>query len=135
MPQPLPDTACLHHTPGGFAHSSIAGTLQHIIHVPQARPGMSWGSSAVSNSVVFMWTSGLRVYLQRILSMRGQAACGQQAAGLPPFPTTLKSALLAPIVPECRVRTVVQPPTDLDIALNSIISYAAQKESACVKGR
>src|SRR3984893_17675876 len=65
MPQPLPDTACLHHTPGGFANSSIAGTLQHIMHVPQARPGMSWGSSAVSNSVVFMWTSGLRVYLQR----------------------------------------------------------------------
>src|SRR5271165_5071134 len=45
MPQPLPETACLHHTPGGFANSSIAGTLQHIMQVPQERPGTSRGAS------------------------------------------------------------------------------------------
>jgi hypothetical protein len=45
MPQPLPDTACLHHTPGGLANSSIAGTLQHIMQVPQERPGTSRGAA------------------------------------------------------------------------------------------
>src|ERR1700722_18998538 len=45
MPQPLPETACLHHTPGGLANSSIAGTLQHIMQVPQERPGTSRGAS------------------------------------------------------------------------------------------
>src|ERR1700719_305137 len=65
MPQPLPDTACLHHTPGGFANSSIAGTLQHIMHVPQARPGTRCGGSGAANSAPFMRSSSLRVYLQR----------------------------------------------------------------------
>src|SRR5579883_704619 len=38
MLQPLPETACRHHTPGGFANSSIAGTLQHIMQVPRRGP-------------------------------------------------------------------------------------------------
>jgi hypothetical protein len=47
MSQPLPETACRHHTPGGLANSSIAGTLQHIMQVPQARPATRWGAWSV----------------------------------------------------------------------------------------
>ena len=68
MPQPLPDTACLHQTPGGLANSSIAGTLQHIMQVPQARPGTRWAGSVQRRSkcaVPMRRLSGLRAYLQR----------------------------------------------------------------------
>src|SRR6266478_3281246 len=65
MLQPFPDTACRHHTPGGLANSSIAGTLQHIMQVPQARPGTRCGGSGIANSSPFMRSSGLRAYLQR----------------------------------------------------------------------
>src|SRR5215470_3135287 len=65
MLQPFPDTACRHHTPGGLANSSIAGTLQHIMQVPQARPGTRYGGSGVANSSPFMRRSSLRAYLER----------------------------------------------------------------------
>src|SRR3954462_3577290 len=39
MPQPLPRMQCVHHTPGDFAKSSTAITLQHSVHVPHARSG------------------------------------------------------------------------------------------------
>src|SRR6266566_7959983 len=59
MLQPFPDTACRHHTPAGLANSSIAGTLQHIMQVPQARPGTRRGR--FSKLAVPVWTP----YLQR----------------------------------------------------------------------
>src|SRR6266436_8237533 len=102
MLQPFPDTACRHHTPGGLANSSIAGTLQHIMQVPQARPGTRRGRSGVANSTPFIRSSSLRVYLQRTqYSVNAAAASrvGGRLGGRPPFATMLKSALLAPIVP------------------------------------
>src|SRR5215510_6861786 len=76
MPQPFPDTACRHHTPGGLANSSIAGTLQHIMQVPQARPGTRCGRSEVANSAPFMRsaTCGSTFNGRSILSMRQRQA-------------------------------------------------------------
>src|SRR4051812_38169067 len=48
MPHPLPRAACWHHTPGGLLNSSICGTLQHIMHEPQARPGTRRGVGLAS---------------------------------------------------------------------------------------
>src|SRR5712691_10625364 len=96
--QPFPDTACRHHTHGGLANSSIAGTLQHIMQVPQARPGTRCGGSGIANAAPFMRSSSLRAYLQRTqYSVNAAAAIGvgDRPGGLPPFPTMLKSALLA----------------------------------------
>src|SRR5215470_11506622 len=79
MLQPLPETACLHHTPGGFANSSIAGTLQHIMHVPQVRPGTRCGRSEFANSAAFMGTSGVRGYIQQTqYSVNGMQAAAMQ---------------------------------------------------------
>ena len=61
---------------------AFAGTLQHMMHVPQARPGTRCGRPGVANSASFMRSSRLRVYLQRTQYSINATQAGRAVGGL-----------------------------------------------------
>src|SRR5262249_53379171 len=124
MPHPLPDTACRHHTPGGFANSSIAGTLQHIMQVPQVRPGTRGGRSVGSNSAVFMGplACGLTFNGRTILSMSMRWQQAKRGAFIARELTRLRGDDTGRVIPsEPRAnRTNGQQPRRASVMKNSV---------------